>query len=125
MKNLLLVFLGGGLGSIVRFSLGRWVNALHNHHFPWGTLVVNIVACFILGFVIGLADHKQVISASSRLFWTVGFCGGFSTFSTFSNETFYLIQSGFTLSLILYISLSLLLCVAAIFGGLYTGEHIG
>ena len=125
MKELLLVFFGGGLGSTVRFSLGRWVNALHNQHFPWGTLVVNIVACFILGFVIGLADHKQVISASSRLFWTVGFCGGFSTFSTFSNETLYLIQSGFTISLILYISLSLLLCVAAIFGGLYLGEHVG
>ena len=125
MKNILLVFLGGGLGSTVRFSLGRWVNALHNHHFPWGTLVVNIVACFILGFVIGLADHKQIISASSRLFWTVGFCGGFSTFSTFSNETLYLIQAGFTVSLVLYISLSLLLCVAAIFGGLYLGEHVG
>lgn len=125
MKELLLVFFGGGLGSTVRFSLGRWVNTLHNHHFPWGTLVVNIVACFILGFVIGLADHKNVISASSRLFWTVGFCGGFSTFSTFSNETLYLIQSGFTLSLILYISLSLLLCVTAIFGGLYLGEHVG
>ena len=125
MKELLLVFLGGGLGSTVRFSLGRWVNALHNHHFPWGTLVVNIVACFILGFVIGLADHKQLISAPSRLFWTVGFCGGFSTFSTFSNETLYLIQAGFTISLILYISLSLLLCVAAIFGGLYIGEHVG
>ena len=125
MKNLLLVFFGGGLGSSVRFLLGRWVNALHNHHFPWGTLVVNVLACFILGFVIGLADHKQIISASSRLFWTVGFCGGFSTFSTFSNETLYLIQSGFTLSLVLYISLSLLLCVAAIFGGLYFGEHVG
>ena len=125
MKELLLVFLGGGLGSTVRFSLGKWVNALHNHHFPWGTLVVNIVACFILGFVIGLADHKQIISASSRLFWTVGFCGGFSTFSTFSNETLYLIQAGFTIYLILYISLSLLLCVAAVFGGLYLGEHVG
>jgi CrcB protein len=125
MKNLLLVFLGGGLGSTVRFSLGRWVSALHNHDFPWGTLVVNVVACLILGFVIGLADHKQIISASSRLFWTVGFCGGFSTFSTFSNETLYLIQAGFTISLVVYISLSLLLCVAAIFGGLYLGEHFG
>ena len=124
MKDLLLVFLGGGLGSTVRFSLGKWVNALHHHHFPWGTLVVNVVACLILGFVIGLADHKQIISPTARLFWTVGFCGGFSTFSTFSIETLYLLQSGLTLSLVLYISLSLLLCVAATFGGLYLGEHI-
>ena len=124
MKDLLLVFLGGGLGSTVRFSLGKQVNALHHHHFPWGTLVVNVVACLILGFVIGLADHKQIISPTARLFWTVGFCGGFSTFSTFSVETLYLLQSGLTLSLVLYISLSLLLCVAATFGGLYLGEHI-
>ena len=124
MKNLFLVFLGGGLGSMIRFSLGRWVNALHNHHFPWGTLVVNIVACLILGFVIGLADHRQIISPPARLFWTVGFCGGFSTFSAFSNETLVLLQSGFNISLGLYVGLSLFLCVAATFGGLYLGEHL-
>ena len=124
MKELMLVFVGGGLGSMVRFSLGRWVNALHSHDFPWGTLVVNIVACLILGFVIGLADHKHIISPTARLFWTVGFCGGFSTFSTFSNETLYLLQSGLTLSLVLYIGLSLFLCVAATFGGLFVGEHV-
>jgi CrcB protein len=122
MKDFLLVFFGGGLGSTVRFSLGRWVNALHDHHFPWGTLVVNIVACFVLGFVIGLADHKQIISPAARLFWTVGFCGGFSTFSTFSNETLYLIQSGFTFSLVLYVTVSLLLCVGGTFGGIFIGE---
>ena len=124
MKDLILVFLGGGLGSTIRFSLGRWVNALHNHHFPWGTLVVNTAACLLLGFIIGLTDHKQVISPSARLFWTVGFCGGFSTFSTFSNETLVLLQSGFNISLGLYIGLSLFLCVAATFGGLYLGEHL-
>lgn len=124
MKSLLLIFLGGGLGSVTRFSLGKWISSLHSHHFPWGTLVVNVVACFALGWIIGLADHKHIISPSARLFWTVGFCGGFSTFSTFSNETLYLLQSGFTASLVLYITLSLLLCVAAVFGGLYLGEHL-
>lgn len=124
MKSLLLVFLGGGLGSVTRFSLGKWISSLHSHHFPWGTLIVNVVACFALGWIIGLADHKHIISPSARLFWTVGFCGGFSTFSTFSNETLYLLQSGFTVSLVLYITLSLLLCVAAVFGGLYLGEHL-
>jgi CrcB protein len=123
MKSLLMVFLGGGLGSVVRFSLSKWVNALHSHHFPWGTLVVNVVACFALGVIVGLADHKNIISPSARLFWTVGFCGGFSTFSTFSNETLVLIQSGFTVSVVLYIALSLLLCVAATFAGLYLGEN--
>ena len=123
MKSILLVFFGGGLGSVVRFSLSKWINALHSHHFPWGTLVVNVIACFALGLIIGLADHKQMISPSARLFWTMGFCGGFSTFSTFSNETLVLLQGGFTVSLLLYITFSLLLCVAATFTGLYLGEN--
>jgi CrcB protein len=124
MRELILVFIGGGLGSVARFSLGKWVNAFHNHHFPFGTLAVNIVACFALGLIIGLADHKQIISPAARIFWTVGFCGGFSTFSTFSNETLYLLQSGFTVSLFLYIIISLLACVAATYGGLFLGETL-
>ena len=123
MKSLLLVFLGGGLGSVIRFSLSKWISSLHNHHFPWGTLVVNVVACLVLGWIIGLADHKHIISPSARLFWTVGFCGGFSTFSTFSSETLELIQSGLTASLVLYIAGSVLLCVAATYAGLYVGEN--
>lgn len=126
MKNvfsILLVFSGGGLGSVVRYLLGRWVNAWHNHHFPFGTLVVNVVACLALGYVVGIADHRQLISPSARLFWTVGFCGGFSTFSTFSAETLSLVQSGFHLSTVIYIVSSLVFCLGGVFAGLYLGEH--
>jgi len=126
MKNLFaisLVFLGGGAGSTVRYLLGKCVNAWHNHHFPFGTLVVNVVACLVLGYVVGIADHRQIISPSARLFWTVGFCGGFSTFSTFSAETLTLIQSGFHLSTFIYITTSLILCLAGTFGGIYLGEN--
>jgi CrcB protein len=119
-----MVFLGGGLGSMVRFSLGKWISSLHNHHFPLGTLLVNIIACFVLGLFVGLADHKQIFSPAARLFWTVGFCGGFSTFSTFSQETFYLIHGGFNLSMIVYVVFSLLFCVAAVYFGLFAGEHL-
>jgi fluoride exporter len=124
MRELMLVFIGGGLGSVARLSLGKWVNAFHNHHFPFGTLAVNIVACFFPGLIIGLADHKQIISPAARIFRTVGFCGGFSTFSTFSSETLYLLQNGFTISLLFYILISLLACVAATYGGLFLGESI-
>ncbi len=123
MKTMLIVFFGGGLGSVIRYSLGKWISDLHTHDFPWGTLVVNVAACFALGLIIGMADHKQIISPSARLFWVVGFCGGFSTFSTFSQETLYLLQSGFTTSMIFYITVSLLACIGATFGGLYLGEH--
>ena len=123
LPEILLVFVGGGAGSTVRFLLGRWVNAWHNHHFPFGTLSANIIACLVLGLVIGIADHRQLISPAARLFWTVGFCGGFSTFSTFSAETLTMIQNGFHLSTVIYVVLSLVLCLAATFGGIYMGEH--
>ncbi|GHM99470.1 putative fluoride ion transporter CrcB [Cytophagales bacterium WSM2-2] len=122
MKNLpdiALVFGGGGLGSVVRFLLGRWVSSGHTYNFPYGTLIVNVVACFFLGFVVGLADHRQIISPASRLFWTVGFCGGFSTFSTFSAETLNLIQGGFHFSSFTYVISSLVLCLAATLAGIY------
>lgn len=124
IKQLFYVFVGGGLGSMVRFSLGKYVNAFHNHAFPFGTFAVNILACFALGFIVGLADHKQMLSSASRLFWAIGFCGGFSTFSTFSQETLTLFQSGQNTTMLSYILLSVLLCVSATFGGLVLAERI-
>jgi CrcB protein len=122
MRQLLLVFFGGGLGSVTRFVLGKWISTLHQHHFPWGTLAANLGACLAVGFFIGLADHKQIISPASRIFWVVGFCGGFSTFSTFSVETINLMQQGFTISSFSYLLASVALCVAATFAGLQLGE---
>jgi CrcB protein len=124
MRELVLIFLGGGIGSVMRFSLGKWISSFHSHHFPYGTLFVNVLACFVLGTLVGVADHKQIISPNARLFWTVGFCGGFSTFSTFSSETMTLIQTGFPFSSVVYVLASLLLCLAATYLGLYLGEHI-
>lgn len=122
MKTVLLVFLGGGLGSLARYSIGKWVGTLHTHYFPFGTLVANILACFMLGILVGVADQKQFFSPATKLFWTVGFCGGFSTFSTFSIETISLFQTGYTGASLLYIGLSLILCVAATLIGLYIGQ---
>ena len=124
MKELLAVFIGSGLGGLSRFLLGKSIDGLHDHHFPTGTFVVNVLACFILGFVIGLADHKQILSPTARLFLAVGFCGGFSTFSTFSSETLTLFQQGHNTSLLLYILGSVLICVTATFGGLLIAERI-
>lgn len=124
MQSLLFVFLGGGLGSVVRYALGRWINSTHTSNFPFGTLAANVIACLTLGVLIGLADHRQMLSPNARLFWAVGFCGGFSTFSTFSHETLTLIQGGFSTISIIYVIISLLLCVAAIYLGLLAGEQI-
>jgi CrcB protein len=122
VKTVILVFLGGGLGSVLRYSIGKWIGTLHTHYFPFGTLVANILACFALGIILGITDARQLMSPSAKIFWAVGFCGGFSTFSTFSGETLSLIQSGFTGSSLLYIGLSLTLCIGATLAGLYLGQ---
>lgn len=122
MKAALLVFLGGGIGSMLRFAISKWVGALHTHYFPFGTLIANVAACLALGIILGIAETRQLLSPSAKLFWTIGFCGGFSTFSTFSGETLSLIQSGFTLTSLLYIGTSLVMCMAAVVAGLYLGQ---
>ncbi len=124
MKELLYVFIGGGLGSLVRFLLGKWVNSFHNSNFPFGTFIINIVACFVLGFFIGLVDQKQILSPAIRLFLVVGFCGGFSTFSAFSSETLMLIQQGQNSTMLLYVLLSVVVCLIATFGGLLIADKI-
>ena len=124
MKEVLLVFFGSGLGGVLRFGLGKWISMFHDHHFPLGTFIVNVLACLAVGFVIGLADYKQVISAQTRLFLVMGFCGGFSTFSTFSSENLTLFQQGHYVSLVAYILMSVLLCTAATFGGLFAAGQI-
>lgn len=122
MKNFLLVFAGGGLGSALRYFTGRWVSQYYTQVFPVATLVSNVAACFVLGLVIGYADQKQLLSASARLFWTVGFCGGFSTFSTFSQESLTLLYDGQQLVSMAYIGLSVLLCVGAVFAGQFIAK---
>lgn len=94
MKPYLLIFLGGGLGSVVRFALSRWVYQFFPPPFPNGTLIVNFTACFILGLLVGLATTKEYITPDVKILMAVGFCGGFSTFSTFSLETLELVQAG-------------------------------
>ena len=122
MKIFLIVFAGGGLGSALRYFTGRWISNYYLQTFPLATLVANVSACFILGLVIGFADHKQLLSSSSRLFWAVGFCGGFSTFSTFSHETLTLFQAGQQGYSVVYVMVSVVLCLVATVVGQYIAK---
>lgn len=85
----LLVFIGGGLGSICRYAIGRWLGAAGL--FPWGTFVANLLACLLLGALIALTTRGW-LAPSLRPLLIAGFCGGFSTFSTFSNEMLQLLR---------------------------------
>jgi fluoride exporter len=118
--NYLLVALGGALGSACRYGLGSWL-ARASYAFPWATLLVNFLASLILGFLIGYS-LKEGLSASLRVLFMAGFCGGFSTFSTFSAETMYLIQDGKPGLALLNVGLSVLACLGAVYLGTIAGE---
>lgn len=121
MKNLLYIFLGGGLGSVLRFvtssATQRWWTL---SYFPLGTLLVNITGCFLIG-LLGVSLVKT--DESVRLLLITGFCGGFTTFSAFSSENLGLWQNGQIPTLILYILLSVLLSLAAVYAGIVAGRH--
>ncbi len=122
MNQLILVFIGGGLGSLARFgvskALVKWSSV-----FPFGTLTANILACLIMGFFAGWTLSKPADTIHSlRAFIAVGFCGGFSTFSTFSNETIQLLQHNRFVDAALNIVLSLVLCFGATLAGMWLGK---
>ncbi len=90
----LLVGLGGALGSIARYALDGLVLRLSSPFFPSGTFVVNAVGCLVFGLIIGMADARSALTPTGRLFLLIGLLGGFTTFSTFTFETFQLIRGG-------------------------------
>ncbi len=117
LKNILLIGSGGFLGSVSRYYLSK-INVTYNwFSVPIGTLVVNVLGCLIIGFLMGLADHGDSLSLEWRLFLMVGFCGGFTTFSSFASENLFLLHSGLFFSIALYICLSLFLSFVAVYFG--------
>lgn len=91
--SLLAVFIGGGLGSVLRWALSLKLNPLHQH-IPLGTLTVNLLGGFMIGLALALFQRLAPVDANWKLLITTGFCGGLTTFSTFSFEVVYLLQDG-------------------------------
>jgi fluoride exporter len=118
MKTILLIFVGGGLGSVARYLIGSWITRIYPHPLPLGTLTVNIAACFLVGVFAGLAgqSNKDEFIRSAMI---VGFCGGFSTFSAFTLDSAKLFNSGLPAQMVLYVMLSLVACTAATFLGVW------
>ncbi len=102
-----IVFVGGGLGSVVRFGLTNYFSAI-NTKFPIATFLSNLVSCFLLGYFLGLSEADK-LSVQRMALLMVGFCGGFSTFSTFSMENIKLVQEGNLFLALAYTLLSVLL----------------
>lgn len=118
MYNLLILGLGGFLGAISRYLLSEYVqNLFRQTAFPYGTLAVNILGCFVLGLLSHAAGAKGLFDAQTRLFLMVGFVGAFTTFSTFSVESASLFQNGQSAAGMLNILSSNLLGLVFVFIG--------
>ena len=114
--KILLVAIGSGLGGMLRYLVPCWIGVAKG--FPWATLTVNVVGSLLIGLLSGLlARHGGSSAESIRCFAVVGFCGGFTTFSTFSNETFRLIESSQWLSAAGYVGISVVAGLVAVFVG--------
>lgn len=121
-KEIIAIFLGGGLGSVLRFGVQLCMHErIAAYHFPWATFTVNIVGSFLIGLFYALSA-KFNLSAEMRLFLTAGLCGGFTTFSTFSNDSLLLVRQGEWVMCLGYIILSVLLGILACLAGGYLGE---
>jgi CrcB protein len=111
----LIVFVGAGFGGGFRYWLSAFVQKYFPPYFPFGTLTVNLIGSFILGLMIFGLDEKGLISPSVKLFIGIGFCGGFTTFSTFSFETFNLIRNAEFLFACLNILANVLLTLIGVY----------
>jgi len=118
MKTLdfLIVFIGGGFGGCLRYLFSSWIGKTEN--FPTSTLVVNVLACVLAGFLISKLDFNLPQTSNLKLFVLTGFCGGFSTFSAFGLESFGLIQRGLWFQACVYIFISVAAGIAGVALGL-------
>ncbi|HEU4763133.1 MAG TPA: fluoride efflux transporter CrcB [Gemmatimonadales bacterium] len=120
----LYVALGGALGSLARYGLGALIQGWSGSNFPTGTLVVNVSAAFLIGAILQYSLETTSVSPETRLFLVTGFCGGYSTFSTFTWESVRLLQDGEWTRAGAYLLLSVIVGLAATLLGIAAGHQL-
>ena len=118
MRTILLIGLGGFLGTVCRYFATSFFSKFLPSIFPHGTFIVNILGCFLIGIIYGVTEHYNWLSPQWRIFLTIGFCGGFTTFSSFAHENFTLLQKSEYFIFTLYSVSSFALGLLAVFAGL-------
>lgn len=124
MLNLLAVFLGGGLGAATRYLTGFYMTKVLTVNLPAATFCVNVTGSFLIGFLYILFIEKTDLSPALKLALTVGFCGGLTTFSTFSLELFEMVKNAQYLHAFVYALLSVIICLIAVTVGVYCAKII-
>jgi len=117
MKQVLLVFIGGGFGSAARYLLGKFLNP--ETGIPYGTFAANILGSLLIGLILGFAAKSDTLTESQTLLLATGFCGGFTTFSTFAYENQVFLKNGDFVMFGLYTIGSFAIALLAVFGGIY------
>ena len=117
IKNILIIGTGGFIGSVARYFVSMLNLNINFFSIPVGTLLVNITGSLLIGFLTGISEKSDLLTLEWRLFLMVGLCGGFTTFSSFTNENLMLLHNGLFLSILLYTGLSIFLGFIAVFFG--------
>ena len=118
IRNTILIGCGSFIGGAARYIISVAMKAM-SKGFPWGTLIVNLVGCLVIGLLWGFFSKNSSESSSWALFMIVGICGGFTTFSTFSKEALMMLQAGNFISLLAYVTISVIAGIALVAAGYY------
>lgn len=117
IRTLLFIGTGGFLGTVSRFLISKYSHQIFQTTFPFGTLIVNLTGCFVLGLIYGIMERGDFMTSDIRLSLTVGFCGGFTTFSTFALENASMLKDGNTIHFLIYTFVSVIIGTGAFFAG--------
>jgi CrcB protein len=118
LKTILIVGTGGFLGSVARYLTQIIAERYLHSSFPWGTLAANIAGCFIIGLVYALSERGNMLSPEWRIFMTVGFCGGFTTFSAFAYNNLSMLSENNYMQLLFNVGLNIFLGIGAVYLGI-------
>lgn len=117
VKSILIAGFGGFIGTVLRYLVSRYFQLNYISVFPWGTFTVNIIGSFLIGIFYGLSEKGNMMSPEWRVFFTIGLCGGFTTFATLSNDAFILLQGREFFRFAAYAGLSFIFGLCAVFFG--------
>ena len=119
MRLLFMIGAGGFIGTVARYLFQQGISKLFPVLFPLGTLAINLTGCFLIGVIYALTERWNILTPEWRIFLTTGFCGGFTTFSTFNYETYNMIRDDQYLYVSLYVGISIIACLALTFFGIF------